>query len=233
MSGGSETRRVGQVKEVTSLANPLVKDIKALSLKKFRDEQHAFMAEGLKLVIDALDLGWSIRTLVFAKSARGNQAVRIRRAQAVDLPALLEVDRACFGPQWNKDESIIGPSILDAPYFMVAEIDGRRIGIVLLNSFGTRTPQGDATRVRRWLESESVTPVAGAALANAGSALHAASMRSSVGYGEKSNSTRRAFASCGTRQMSASVGASPWQKCPVCGSRESRASSASNPTSIQ
>ena len=47
---------------------------------------------------------------------------------------------------------------------MVAEIDGRRIGIVLLNSFGTRTPQGDATRVRRWLESESVTPVAGAAL---------------------------------------------------------------------
>ena len=59
----------GQVKEVTSLANPLVKDIKALALKKFRDQQNAFMAEGLKLVIDALDLGWSIRTLVFAKSA--------------------------------------------------------------------------------------------------------------------------------------------------------------------
>jgi D-alanyl-D-alanine endopeptidase (penicillin-binding protein 7) len=35
---------------------------------------------------------------------------------------------------------------------------------VLLNSFGTRTPSGDASRVRRWLESESVTPVAGAAL---------------------------------------------------------------------
>jgi serine-type D-Ala-D-Ala endopeptidase (penicillin-binding protein 7) len=46
---------------------------------------------------------------------------------------------------------------------MVADIDGRKVGIVLLNSFGTRTPQGDASRVRRWLESESVTPVAGAA----------------------------------------------------------------------
>ena len=71
----------GQVKEVTSLANPLVKDIKALALKKFRDQQNAFMAEGLKLVIDALDLGWSIRTLVFAKSgARQSGGREGRRA---------------------------------------------------------------------------------------------------------------------------------------------------------
>ena len=83
MSGGSETRRVGLVKEVTSLANPLVKDIKALALKKFRDRENAFMAEGLKLVIDAIDLGWSIRTLVFAKSARGGQAVERAAARTV------------------------------------------------------------------------------------------------------------------------------------------------------
>jgi TrmH family RNA methyltransferase len=83
MSGQRAGGAPGQVKEVTSLANPLVKDIKALALKKFRDEQHAFMAEGLKLVIDALDLGWSIRTLVFAKSARGNQAVERAAARTV------------------------------------------------------------------------------------------------------------------------------------------------------
>ena len=70
-SGGAP----GRVKEVTSLANPLVKDLKALALKKFRDQQNAFMAEGLKLVIDALDLGWRVRTMVFAKSALGNPAV--------------------------------------------------------------------------------------------------------------------------------------------------------------
>ncbi|AGB44249.1 RNA methyltransferase [Mesorhizobium sp. CO1-1-7] len=73
----------GQVKEVTSLANPLVKDIKALALKKFRDQQNAFMAEGLKLVIDALDLGWQIRTLVFAKAGRGNAAVEKVAARTV------------------------------------------------------------------------------------------------------------------------------------------------------
>jgi TrmH family RNA methyltransferase len=73
----------GQVKEVTSLANPLIKDIKALALKKFRDQQNAFMAEGLKLVIDALDLGWQIRTLVFAKAGRGNAAVEKIAARTV------------------------------------------------------------------------------------------------------------------------------------------------------
>ncbi|TPL04440.1 RNA methyltransferase [Mesorhizobium sp. B2-4-14] len=73
----------GQVKEVTSLANPLVKDIKALALKKFRDQQNAFMAEGLKLVIDALDLGWQIRTLVFAKAGRDNPAVEKVAARTV------------------------------------------------------------------------------------------------------------------------------------------------------
>jgi TrmH family RNA methyltransferase len=83
MSAHDGHRPVGQVKEVTSLANPLVKDIKALALKKFRDQQNAFMAEGLKLVIDALDLGWSIRTLVFAKAGRGNAAVEKAAARTV------------------------------------------------------------------------------------------------------------------------------------------------------
>jgi RNA methyltransferase, TrmH family len=79
----SETGRVGRVHEVTSLANPIVKDIKALALKKFRDQQNAFMAEGLKLVIDALDLGWSIKTLVFAKSGLGNPAIEKVAARTV------------------------------------------------------------------------------------------------------------------------------------------------------
>jgi len=83
MSEHEHRRAVSQVKEVTSLANPLIKDIKALALKKFRDQQHAFMAEGLKLVIDALDLGWQVRTLVFAKAGRGNAAVEKAAARTV------------------------------------------------------------------------------------------------------------------------------------------------------
>ncbi len=79
----NRTGAPGRVKEVTSLANPLVKDLKALALKKFRDQQNVFMAEGLKLFIDALNLGWRVRTLVFAKSALGNAAVEKVAARTV------------------------------------------------------------------------------------------------------------------------------------------------------
>ena len=67
--------RVGQVKEITSLSNPVIKDIRALSMKKHRDETGTFLAEGLKLVIDAIDLGWTIRTLIYAKNQRGKDQV--------------------------------------------------------------------------------------------------------------------------------------------------------------
>lgn len=104
MNGGEEIRRVGQVKEVTSLANPLVKDIRALALKKFRDRDNAFMAEGLKLVIDALDLGWTIRTLVFAKSQKGNAAVEKAAARAVAAGGLvLEVSEKVLGAITRRD----------------------------------------------------------------------------------------------------------------------------------
>jgi ribosomal protein S18 acetylase RimI-like enzyme len=66
--------------------------------------------------------------------ARGSQMVRIRRAQTVDLPRVLEVDRACFDPQWTKDESIIGPAIFEVPYFAVVELDGEIIGYAFATS---------------------------------------------------------------------------------------------------
>ena len=107
----SEVRRVGQVKEVTSLANPIVKDIRALALKKFRDREGAFMAEGLKLVIDALDLGWTIRMLVFAKSQLGNAAVEKVAARAKAAGGLvLEVPEKVLVAITRRDnaQSVLG-----------------------------------------------------------------------------------------------------------------------------
>jgi len=101
----------GQVKEVTSLANPLVKEIKSLSLKKFRDEHGVFIAEGLKLVIDALELGWSIKTLVFAKTARGNPAVEKAAARTVAAGAtVLEVSEKILTAITRRDnpQAVVG-----------------------------------------------------------------------------------------------------------------------------
>ena len=124
MSAAEEHRRpVGQVKEVTSLANPLVKDIKALALKKFRDEQHAFMAEGLKLVIDALDLGWSIRTLVFAKSARGNATVEKIAARTVAAGGLvLEVSEKVLSAITRRDNPQMVVGVFAQKYLPLKDI---------------------------------------------------------------------------------------------------------------
>lgn len=46
---------------------------------------------------------------------------------------------------------------------MLTEIGDRPVGMVLLDSFGTRSPVGDAGRIRRWLETGSSGPVAAAA----------------------------------------------------------------------
>ena len=122
----SEQRAVGRVKEVTSLANPLVKDIKALALKKFRDSQNAFMAEGLKLVIDALDLGWTIKTLVFAKSALGNAAVEKVAARTVAAGGtVLEVSEKVLSAITRRDNPQMVVGVFSQRYANLKDIRPR------------------------------------------------------------------------------------------------------------
>lgn len=99
-----EAVRAGQVKEVTSLANPIVKDIKALSLKKHRDADKRFLAEGLKLVTDALDGGWPVHVLVHAKSMAGEPHLQAVAAKARARGALiLEVSEKVLGSISRRD----------------------------------------------------------------------------------------------------------------------------------
>ena len=121
MSG--EQRRSGQVKEITSLTNPIIKDIRALALKKFRDRDNVFMAEGLKLVIDALDLGWTIRTLVFAKSQRGNQTVEKVAARAFATGALvLEVSEKVLGAITRRDNPQMVLGVFEQRWLPLKEV---------------------------------------------------------------------------------------------------------------
>ena len=107
----SEILRPGQVKEITSLANPVVKDIKALALKKHREETNSFMAEGLKLIIDALDLGWKLKILVIAKAALDKPLAVKTTARAVACGALvLEANEKVIGAITRRDnpQGVIG-----------------------------------------------------------------------------------------------------------------------------
>ncbi len=116
-------RRVGQVKEVTSLANPIIKDIKNLTQKKGREESGTFMAEGLKLVIDALELGWTIRTLVYAKAAKGKPLVEQAAVKTVASGGLvLEVSEKVISSITRRDNPQMVVGVFDQKWKPLRDI---------------------------------------------------------------------------------------------------------------
>jgi TrmH family RNA methyltransferase len=123
MSDDRAIRAPGRVKEVTSLANPIVKDIKALALKKFRDREQAFLAEGLKLVLDALDAGWAIKTLIYAKAGRGNATVEKAAARTVASGGLvLEVPEKVLGAITRRDNPQMVAAVFEQQFARLGDI---------------------------------------------------------------------------------------------------------------
>jgi TrmH family RNA methyltransferase len=54
---------------VTSLSNPTVKAVRALHMRKEREETGLFLAEGLKIVTEAIELGHAPKMLLFGPDA--------------------------------------------------------------------------------------------------------------------------------------------------------------------
>lgn len=101
---GQGPGRSGSVKQVTSFANPIVKDLRSLAEKRHRDAAKRFLGEGLKLVTDALDVGWPVASVVYAAGALDNAAVpgtlaRVR-ARGGDV---IEVSEAILGKITRRD----------------------------------------------------------------------------------------------------------------------------------
>jgi len=61
---------------VTSLTNPTVKAVRALHLRKERDETGLFVAEGLKIVTDAVELGHAPRILMYGRDAEDHPLLK-------------------------------------------------------------------------------------------------------------------------------------------------------------
>ena len=61
---------------VTSLTNPTVKAVRALHLRKARDESGLFVAEGLKNVTEGVEQGIAPQILMFGKEAAGHPLLK-------------------------------------------------------------------------------------------------------------------------------------------------------------
>ncbi|HTK34117.1 MAG TPA: RNA methyltransferase [Caulobacteraceae bacterium] len=82
------------VRQITSLANPTVKAARALHLRKERDESGLFLAEGLKIVAEAFDLGRTPKILMYGPDAADHSLLkRIAAATATAGGEVIEVHR--------------------------------------------------------------------------------------------------------------------------------------------
>lgn len=62
-------------KLITSPSNPIIKDIKALEMRKRRKETGQFLVEGLRSVIEGVELGWSLKTVVYHADTKEKEDV--------------------------------------------------------------------------------------------------------------------------------------------------------------
>ena len=63
-------------RQVTSLTNPTVKAVRALHLRKEREESGLFLAEGLKIVAEAVELGHAPAILLYGPQASGHPVLQ-------------------------------------------------------------------------------------------------------------------------------------------------------------
>jgi TrmH family RNA methyltransferase len=100
-----------EAKRITSLANPLVKEIRGLALAKNRKASGLFVAEGLKLAADALECGWTIRTLVHSDRVANETLVRHLSAETGKGGGqVLTVSEAVLGKITRRDnpQTVVG-----------------------------------------------------------------------------------------------------------------------------
>ncbi len=122
----------GKVVHITSLANPIVKEIRGLALAKNRKASRLFVAEGLKLVADAVDAGWTIRQFV--------HSARVANERLVER--LATTTRARGGDVVSVNEAVLGKiARRENPQSVLGVFEQR------LTPFDTIRPEPDAVYV--------------------------------------------------------------------------------------
>lgn len=80
-------------RQITSLTNETVKAVRALHMRKEREETGLFLAEGLKIVLEALELGHVPKILMFSREADHPKLAEAARATLKGGGEAIEVTR--------------------------------------------------------------------------------------------------------------------------------------------
>jgi TrmH family RNA methyltransferase len=111
-------------RQVTSLTNPTVKAVRALHMRKEREETGLFLAEGLKLTTDALELGHTPKILLHGPEAAGQPLLR-RAAEATAAAGgdVVEVSRAILEKVSRRDNPQTVVAVFQQVFAGLDEID--------------------------------------------------------------------------------------------------------------
>jgi TrmH family RNA methyltransferase len=108
---------------VASLANDTVKAVRALHMRKAREETGLFLAEGLKIVIDALELGHVPRWLMFSREADHPKLVEAARATLQGGGEVIEVTRDILEKVSRRDNPQTVVAVFPQVFRALDEID--------------------------------------------------------------------------------------------------------------
>jgi TrmH family RNA methyltransferase len=111
-------------KLVTSLTNPTVKAARALHLRKERDKSGLFLAEGLKIVLEALDQGFAPKTLLYGKDAASHPLLqRAARETHKARGEVIEVNREILEKVSRRDNPQTVVAIFHQRFATLDDID--------------------------------------------------------------------------------------------------------------
>ena len=108
---------------VTSLSNDTVKSVRALHMRKEREETGLFLAEGLKIVIDALELGHVPRFLMFSREADHPKLVEAARATLKGGGEVIEVTHDILKKVSRRDNPQTVVAVFPQVFRALDEID--------------------------------------------------------------------------------------------------------------
>jgi RNA methyltransferase, TrmH family len=136
------------IKQITSLTNDTIKSIRALHMRKEREASGQFLAEGLKIIIDALDQGITPAILIYGKNADPHPL--LERAIKATLAAngqVLEVTREILEKVSRKENPQMVLAVFAQVYRTLADIDPAQ-GAVWVGLEEVRDPGNLGTIIR-------------------------------------------------------------------------------------
>ncbi|HEX4180506.1 MAG TPA: RNA methyltransferase [Caulobacteraceae bacterium] len=116
-------------RQITSLTNPTVKAVRALHMRKTRDESGQFLAEGLKLIGEAFDHDRIPRILLYGPDARPQPLLqRIAKATAAAGGDVIEVGRDILEKVARRDNPQTVIAVFDQTFGGLDRLDPNAAG---------------------------------------------------------------------------------------------------------